>query len=96
VLPHAAYTFFARFRFGFALVACAPGRGIVASGLTRAISEIASLVESGMRMLVAGFATIVDLGNLFRGSIQFNLTRLPIGKYRRNGLPENAMNPYFS
>ena len=53
--------FLPRFGFGFAFVACAPGRGIVASGLTRAISEMASLVESGMRMLVKGFATISSL-----------------------------------
>jgi len=48
-----------RFGFGFALVACAPGRGIVASGFTRAISEIAVSVGSGIWMLVAGFATIL-------------------------------------
>jgi hypothetical protein len=44
-------------RFGFALVACAPGRGISLVGFTRAISAMASLVFSGMWMLVSGFAT---------------------------------------
>jgi hypothetical protein len=55
-----------RFRFGFALVACAPGRGIVASGLTRAISEMASLVESGMYTVLAGFAILGPCGLFFQ------------------------------